>query len=210
MDTLIKKHFSLTDWNFEPGNRYYLNAITYKSPPSSLAAPWPPWTRNFYYCYLKDTLAPCVPDGRFIAYFFLIEHQLNLRIFFRQQPPLVSNGDQNGYRIDYLSTFLKWRLYRYINGVSLFLGEKTIPSYPYATWKRLRFDFYQYLPPGLIMTLKVEVFHEVTGEWVSLGFLEDGANQFANSLANRVGFSLEGAFPMDPSCIDDTEIWKKA
>lgn len=209
MDKLIKKHFSLSDWEFEAGHRYYISTAYSISPPSSLATPAAGGTLAAYYCYLKDTLAPNVPDGRFIASHFRAVDGIIFVMHFRRQPPLAPGNPKNGYTLYYESTSAIWQLRLYVNGSYYLKGQRPAIPYTPGTWLRLRFDFYQYITETTLSVLRVAVFYEAAGEWVSLGYIDDTENKFATSASNRIGFCMQGWYRDDPSFMDDTEIWKK-
>ena len=210
MDKLKLIHHSLADWEFEPNHRYYITADYSISSPSSLATPTPAGANYYYYCYLKYELAHNVPNGRFIAYFRQQEAWLLFRIFFRQQTPLHHLGNQNGYVLIYAPGDPGVQIFRYIAAVQTYIGHINVPLYDRNTWRKLKFDFYQYITGAPMTTLRIEIFQEIAGAWVSQGYVEDGVNAFANSPENRIGFALWGPDPPYPSLIDDIEIWKQA
>jgi len=210
MNKLNQKHFSLADWEFEPDHQYYISTVQYVSPPSSLATPAVDVARRMFYCYLSDELAHCVPDGRIITYIRFGYLVRSYDFYFRQQPPLAYQGNQNGYRLQLQPANDRWRIYRWQDGAGGIIYTGATPEFLAETWYRFKVDFYQYLTEDLELTFRIEFFLEQAGEWVSLGYYDDGTNLFADSDVNRVGFSLDGYNLLTIDYADDTEIWEKA
>ena len=200
-------HYSLADWEFEEGHGYFISAVQSVSPPSSIAAPEN--IPRYPYCYLKETLAKCVPQGKFITWFRFSPYSGYLYIFFRQQTPLVHSGNQNGYRLEIDRTGAFTRLLRFIDGGGLMVGSYTHDPIPGDIWLHIKVKFWEYIPPSLVPTLRIELFFEEAGEWVSKGYLEDGDNPFADSDINRIGWAMNSYHNTYIDYLDDTEIWKK-
>lgn len=206
----LPKHHSLTDWDFEPGHDYYLSVAHFVSAPSALAAPLAGAGIHYYYAYLKeDSGGKCIPIGSFRTYFMVIVAGQNLRIFIRQQPPLVHGGDQNGYVVYLDNIFQKWSITRYVNGIGYGYGSHPLDGILANVWNRIRLDFYEYFNPTLDPLLRIELFVELAGEWVSQGYF-DSPPAFSLSEFNRIGFSLYGYNAAQYMLADNTEIWSQS
>jgi len=209
MKTLTRPHFSLADWEFEAGHHYFISTVEFVSPPSSLCTPLVNPPPTYSYCYLKEALAKCVSQGKFITWWNPIYKQIYLYIFFRQQTPLVHSGDQDGYRLEIDAGADYTRLFRYVAGGGALIGSYTHDPIPYHEWIHIKLKFWEYTPPSLIQTLRIELFFEEAGEWVSKGYLEDDTNPFADSDTNRIGFAQKGHITGNREYLDDTEVWRK-
>jgi len=203
------KHHSLGDWDFEAGHFYFLDNTEYVSSPTSLCTPLSTPATTYFYVFLKDTLGKNIPNGRFITDWRFTGFVDRMEIYLRQQPPFVHRGTEDGYVVLVNPVAGHWRISRYTGGTGGIENTESLTSLVVDTWYKIKLDFYEYLNADLNYILRIELFVEIDGEWVSQGHWDDSTPLFSDSEDNRLGFALRayqvGAF----AWVEDTQIWEK-
>ncbi|MBA7542159.1 hypothetical protein ES705_34478 [subsurface metagenome] len=204
MNKIIPVHHSVVDWDFESGatNRS-LSATKYVSAPTSLCMLEPGSTtfRPTILCRHPDTL--CLPQGEVRNWeygYYYIKYMAN----FRNQAPLGSANYTNCYEIFMSAAVIS--LDRYLAGV--YSRRDSTVGVAYSNqWAHYRIFWYNGETPGHVPALCVDVYREITGEWVKSGnTLYDTHNSFKDSAINRAGFRAYSKYN-NPQYWDDTEIW---
>lgn len=204
MPSLIAKHHTLADWDFEHGatNRS-LSAAKYVSAPTSLLIVEPGST-TFYdtiLCRIPATLL--LPQGEVRTWSWVYLSAIQIA-HFRNQAPLGSANALNTYEV-YLAGTNSY-LYRYIAGGSSLRDQSTCSTF-LNQWVHYRVFWYNGETPGGAPALCVDLYREVAGEWQKEGStLYDTANSWKDSAINRAGFRSRTRLGAG-QWWDDTEIW---
>lgn len=204
----MKKHHSLSDWDFDPKDDWHTDESEYVSPPTSLTC-YDTIQEGHRWCYLKQAVIDDLPEGRFVT----VVKSKNwgpgyLDIFLRTQALPTDYLPENGYWIRIGSGQLK--IYRIVNGATTSLKETTPSNPPQEhVWEKWRVTFWQYINEDLETVFRIVVEKEVSGEWKEQAVGEDPDNLWAESGVNRIGFGLQWALDVGTTFLDDTEIWKR-
>lgn len=200
---LVAAHHTLADWDFMHGDTYRSLATDYYiSEPSSLkfSGSTVSWV-SAVLCRIPATL--CLPQGE-VRTWVRRNTGYGYPIMFRNQAPLGSPDYQNFYSTSLHAYGV--RLYRWVGG-----GATNVDNTSCYTaineWVHYRFFWYNGKTPGDVPALCLDVYREVSGEWVKQGStLYDTLNYWKDSSVNRCG-----VFPLlatgHQQWYDDTEIW---
>lgn len=209
MDKLIKKHHSLIDWEFEPGNEYYLDATTFISSPSSLAVPLDPAGGLTHYVFLKEAVSGSINDGQFITALRQAIHAHRIGVYFRQSNDLSNCANQglgDGYKVEWDRTNTQIIVYR----AGIAVGYLTsVPNPDIDTWHYFKVSWYSYINPGLDRIVRIHCYVKVNGEWHDCGYWEDSHPLHEDDPVNRIGFHIGGVWSDKKDYADDTQIWEK-
>ena len=207
---IIKKHFSLDDWDFSTPAPY-LDTTVYVSSPTSLAARYAPPFNRYGYAFCKLPLAQNVPDGRIISYNYY-GYSINgvVKWYYRAQtyPPAADGIPANSYRICWGNNYVI--IQKTVNGQTSTIARYDFSPYlSLNTWHLFRATWWQYTGAGPTTILRHRIEHYKDGNWVTLIDFDDGNNHWAGSSVNMVGVQLSHAVENRIEAVDDTEIWKK-
>ncbi|MBA7525864.1 hypothetical protein ES705_18022 [subsurface metagenome] len=195
---------SVSDWDFTYGTSHRsLSAVTYVSPPTSLLLeyPFPANVTITVLCRLDATQV--LPEGELRTWLYS-KYGGNKPFIFRNQAALGSADNTNCYYLNFSSNLA--RLRRVIGGGMVEIGTWPI-VYTYETWQHWRVVWWNGLTGEGVPALAVDLYKEVTGEWVKQGSTRyDTTNQWKESAINRCGLIGQTDQYM-PVYLDDTEIW---
>ena len=197
-------HFSVSDWDVDSPVPCSLSSTQYVSPPTSrycLEAA-SVWRIAHHLCRIAAT--QCLPQGRWITYIRIVSGSHEVALF-RNQAALGSANHDNCYYVHVGPAGFYLR--RMIGGATSY----TWPTYewtsPDGQWHHYRVDWWNGTLADGTPCLCVEVFKEITGEWVLQGErMTDTTNQWKDSEINRVGFRINAGYG-DGAYFDDSEIW---
>ena len=196
-------HHSIADWDFELPDTYYsLSPDEYVSAPTSLRFSGLPANKPCtVLCRIPETL--CLPQGEVRTYHHTPTKQFFPAVF-RNQAPLGSSHYWDAYVMGCFSD--KARFGYWSGGVYWQISEQPCPT-PVDQWNHWRIFWYNGKTPAELPSLCVDLYREITGEWVKQGTtFYHPANLWKDSEINRCGFydfirSGEAHF------VDNTEIW---
>ncbi|MBA7677588.1 hypothetical protein ES703_85847 [subsurface metagenome] len=200
-------HHSVADWDFAlPPTRYNLDNTRFVSPPTSLRT-YHVGGGSAYHtvlCRVPSTL--CLPEGEIRTWRWHILHIGNL-FTFRNQAALGTADYLNCYLI--LVSTTNTLLRRYVGGGPTDYGMGPGGCLP-STWQHYRVLYWNGTNPAGDEALNVELYLEVTGNWVKQGNTGyDTANLYKDSATNRSGLVPQVRDP-EFAWHDDTEIWGPA
>lgn len=195
-------HHTLADWDFEKGSQYRsLASDQYISAPTSLkftiASAW----SCVILCRIPATLN--LPQGEVRSWGRSNAWTAGWYTF-RNQAALGSADYQNCYRVAFTRDLAT--LDRIVAGTPFTIG--TVPYVGASNlWHHIRLFWYNGKTPGDVPALCVDIYREVTGEWVKQGStLYDTMNKWKDSSINRCGIYASGGSGW-LLWFDDTEIW---
>lgn len=204
MRKLIPVHHSLADWDFQFGatNRS-LSAVQYVSAPTSLlikkfgSGAW----HDAILCRIPATL--CLPQGEVRTWIYSYDRAQTISSF-RNQAVLGTANYTNTYLLHLTGDTAQ--LNRHLAGVFSNRDTTTCPSFR-NVWAHYCVFWYNGKTPGYVPALCVDVYREITGEWVKQGdTLYDTDNSWKDSGRNRAGFRAYSTYD-HLQYWDDTEIW---
>lgn len=200
----LAEHHTLADWDFQYGStNRSLSAETFVSSPTSLrfmkygAGAW----NAAVLCRIPATLL--LPQGEVRTWVYGYD-ALKVVALFRNQAALGSANYTNTYGLAVSNTTST--LIRYIGGAYSVRDSSTFTGF-INQWFHTRVFFYNGKTPGDAPALCVDVYREITGQWVKQGdTLYDTANSWKDSGINRAGFRGYSLYN-HKQYWDDTEIW---
>jgi len=213
-------HHSLSDWNF-PAGSWELYALRFISPLRCVRA-YTDRTSGFTWIFLKDTLAPCITNGRIISH---IWHRSGSSLFpkwcFRTQalPPgegVIENNPDNCYQVIIDSGSVghtRITIKRIAGQTPTQLYQDTNVAWPdaYRIWSKWRITWFSYIASNFTSVLRIIVDGWNGYGWQECVQIDDSVNLWEDSGTNLVGICGFGWNVSDDfkDCIDDTEVWEE-
>lgn len=207
---IMKNHFSLSDWQFDPDTSFRLSSYQYVSPPTALQTGGAGVPQKTSYCLLGIPLAPNVRQGKLLSSFWSWGNGIALLDnVFRVQAPPTNRQPANCYLLHQQQDLMT--LFKYIDSVSHTLSTAIYP-HPVANgeWRRYRITWEEYGIDAGATGLRITLEHLIDDTWEEVDEYQDPDNNWADSDVNRVGFTALCRNLYYAALIDDTEIWQKA
>ncbi|MBA7527946.1 hypothetical protein ES705_20128 [subsurface metagenome] len=199
-----KEHHSVADWDFSSSITRTLDNAIYVSPPSSLRISGPALSmvERSALCRIPETQV--LPEGELRCWFRQPEVQFGQNFLFRNQAALGTANFDDCYMWS-----LRWNqayFYRVLGGTGALLRQFAITRTA-NTWAHWRTVWWNGINPGGQPSLAVDLYEEVTGNWVQRNAtFYHTDNEWKDSAVNRCGIGGYERRDMT-SHFDDTEIW---
>lgn len=209
---LLLEQFStnLDNWELETANAAAIDTSQYVSSPSSVEMNNFPFSSDYDYIYLLDTVIPAISNCRVIVNWRYDGLSPDFEVYMRQQEPLVHRGTTDGFVFSIRDNPNDWAIKRYVSsaGVTLASGSRTATGAD--AWHKWKCELYDTIDLSGNPATKGELFEWISGAWVSLGSGYDTGLSFSGNDPNRIGLAANTSGINENAWFDDVEVWQKA